>query len=514
MAIELAPNFWTAYNSRGRARYTLGNVRKAIKDYDKAIELNPKNTEAYFLRATAYSKLGVGLQVREDLQAAARLGSKQAQDLLAAQGFNWTVETQRTEFQEFIRSLVPAATKAREAAVSHPKLSALSIELTINQALEKAKNVQKDSKDTSGAHAILNQLESTIGPLRTAPSWGLHTFLAELAEKDKKPDEQKYHEAFRFALGISLSKTGNGRSLETAMQVVCLSEEYVWLDMMKSLFQKQSRVAKYIEGKKYDIWTVKTTDGKEQFIYFDTSLMDESFLRELNAGKVHGESNTFDEDLQRILSSVSETASKEFSTQLADAIKSSDLLRSEINKATKAKTLQGIVVEEKSKIQDGRVGIFGGFVSGNNIVLTKEYLIALRDNRLFDVAYADDIRPNNTAFALAHLLFHLENPMNFTKFRNPIEASEVQISNEARAFIHGWNIMLNGAEQGNNMAKLSPRQQGQFLMNFRYRTVFVAAAQYKQAPLKFERSGEIKPDKNNINAIATTLGNSRLNDIE
>ena len=40
-AIKLNPNYALAYNNRGIAKDNLGLYEEAIKDYDKAIKLNP-----------------------------------------------------------------------------------------------------------------------------------------------------------------------------------------------------------------------------------------------------------------------------------------------------------------------------------------------------------------------------------------------------------------------------------------------------------------------------------------
>ncbi len=46
-AIELNPQYAEAYNNRGIAKAELGRNEEAMKDYDKAIELNPQYAEAY-----------------------------------------------------------------------------------------------------------------------------------------------------------------------------------------------------------------------------------------------------------------------------------------------------------------------------------------------------------------------------------------------------------------------------------------------------------------------------------
>ena len=62
LAIELAPKFAAAYDSRGYARSKKGEYEKAIADFDKAIDLgrgDPNVAGAYMNRGLAYKALGM-----------------------------------------------------------------------------------------------------------------------------------------------------------------------------------------------------------------------------------------------------------------------------------------------------------------------------------------------------------------------------------------------------------------------------------------------------------------------
>ena len=78
-----------AYFNRGIAYARLEENQQAIKDFDKAIELNPKLAQPYYNRAIAYLRLGDDRQAIEDYKSAARLGHKRAQDFLKAKGIGW-----------------------------------------------------------------------------------------------------------------------------------------------------------------------------------------------------------------------------------------------------------------------------------------------------------------------------------------------------------------------------------------------------------------------------------------
>ena len=57
-AIELNPSFEKAYNNRGSVYNSMGKFKAAIKDYDKAIEINPAYLFAYVNRGNAYDEHG------------------------------------------------------------------------------------------------------------------------------------------------------------------------------------------------------------------------------------------------------------------------------------------------------------------------------------------------------------------------------------------------------------------------------------------------------------------------
>lgn len=67
-----------AYTNRGLAFDSLGNYRRAIEDYDKAIEVNPQDAQAYYNRGNDYNYIGEYRQAINDLSMAIELNPRDA----------------------------------------------------------------------------------------------------------------------------------------------------------------------------------------------------------------------------------------------------------------------------------------------------------------------------------------------------------------------------------------------------------------------------------------------------
>ena len=77
-AIELDPKNAEAYNNRGAAYNDSDQFDKAISDCSKAIELNPKLAEAYCNRGMAYNNTGQPIKAISDCTHAIVLNTKLA----------------------------------------------------------------------------------------------------------------------------------------------------------------------------------------------------------------------------------------------------------------------------------------------------------------------------------------------------------------------------------------------------------------------------------------------------
>ena len=87
-AIELNPISAEAYNNRGTAYRELKQWERAIEDYNKAIELNPNYTEAYWNRGIAYPETGQYDESVRDMKKAGILFLKAGREEYAVQAFS------------------------------------------------------------------------------------------------------------------------------------------------------------------------------------------------------------------------------------------------------------------------------------------------------------------------------------------------------------------------------------------------------------------------------------------
>ena len=79
-AIELSPNYATAYINRGNAYENLKQYTRAIKDYNKAIELEPDNTWAYNFRGDAHKAVKQYTKAIQDYSKIIELSTASAPD--------------------------------------------------------------------------------------------------------------------------------------------------------------------------------------------------------------------------------------------------------------------------------------------------------------------------------------------------------------------------------------------------------------------------------------------------
>jgi tetratricopeptide (TPR) repeat protein len=87
--IKLYPTFPMTYIIRGGEYGFINEFDKAIDDYSKAIALKPTYEAAYYGRGYYLIKIGKYKQGVDDIKIAARLGYKEAQDMLTKNNVEW-----------------------------------------------------------------------------------------------------------------------------------------------------------------------------------------------------------------------------------------------------------------------------------------------------------------------------------------------------------------------------------------------------------------------------------------
>lgn len=78
-AIKLNPNFLEAYIERGASRYKLGDARGALQDCNQALEIEPNSTQAYYYLGRARYRLGYTASAIKAYTQAIRLKPDHAQ---------------------------------------------------------------------------------------------------------------------------------------------------------------------------------------------------------------------------------------------------------------------------------------------------------------------------------------------------------------------------------------------------------------------------------------------------
>ena len=78
-AIELNPNYYEAYNNRGKTMKYSGKLQNALEDYTKAIELNSSYSEAYNNRGLIKLQLDIKDEALDDFYKAIEINPNSAE---------------------------------------------------------------------------------------------------------------------------------------------------------------------------------------------------------------------------------------------------------------------------------------------------------------------------------------------------------------------------------------------------------------------------------------------------
>jgi len=92
-------------------------------------------------------------------------------------------------------------------------------------------------------------------------------FFARVAAKELgKPEQEEFHRWVEMGLLQSLRNTGDGKSPETAMEVISVDEEYFILRMMSQQLKRQELST--CAGARCDIMITTDPESKQEFMWF------------------------------------------------------------------------------------------------------------------------------------------------------------------------------------------------------------------------------------------------------
>jgi hypothetical protein len=229
--------------------------------------------------------------------------------------------------------------------------------------------------------------------------------------------------------------------------------------------------------------------------------------------------------LASILERVTISASSGQQQQIVDAIAASPLLSSRFGELAANGKLTAIdVVEARAT---GRAsgpfaaappvkGAFAAALDGSKIVLSSQLLSTLRNGRLVDTPSADDVYPNQTVFVLAHLAYHLGEPISpMPKPGEDVDSFTARrLESEANAYIHAWNATVDEAVHRRGGSALSADQVTSLELNCRYRFALLGIRSRNIAGPAQSPSGIIEPTPSNVEAVVQTLRQSAIADLE
>jgi Tfp pilus assembly protein PilF len=103
--VAIDPKLEEAYLQMGIVRFARGDFEQAIRNYKKAIEINPQLGEAHRQLGLAYQRTGEKVKAQEEFQAYEQVEKEEAAE----------IERQRRELRQFLIILKdqPAATPPR-----------------------------------------------------------------------------------------------------------------------------------------------------------------------------------------------------------------------------------------------------------------------------------------------------------------------------------------------------------------------------------------------------------------
>ncbi|CAN5751933.1 hypothetical protein BH11PSE3_BH11PSE3_23920 [soil metagenome] len=213
-----------------------------------------------------------------------------------------------------------------------------------------------------------------------------------------------------------------------------------------------------------------------------------------------------EQPLQEIVEGFGRHATLAQQRQFAEALAASPALARQLTAAAEAGRLVAIDVVPAQSLPNKP---FLATIDRGRILFVPDFLDRVATRRLSGIVQRDDILPNNLVFVLGCLVSQLQGPAvpPTTDMQIFIQAN---IARDARAFIQGWNDVVDAAERENGDRYLSAPQQLSLLENLRYRSVFLDRAGRRIVP--WTSSGAIDPTDQIVATLVEALRHSNLLD--
>ncbi|MCK4796405.1 MAG: tetratricopeptide repeat protein [Spirochaetes bacterium] len=226
-AIELDPNYTYAYYNRGSAWENKGEYDKAIKDYNKAIELDPNYTYAYHNRGIAWGKKGEYDKAIKDYNKAIELDPNYT-SAYNSRGRAWYY---KGKYDKAIKDFI----KTEELDPNYPfaYFSELIVSFKISsqnyKSTLKKLNEKKDSfKSNEWSYTIANYLTGSIS---------LKEFFAEVEEGEtEKEKKERLCEACCYA-GYSFLFTGEKGKAKKYFEKCVKTKTYNFIEYTLAKFE-------------------------------------------------------------------------------------------------------------------------------------------------------------------------------------------------------------------------------------------------------------------------------------
>lgn len=161
------------------------------------------------------------------------------------------------------------AREKREKFLNDRSFPYMELVSKVRDSMKKAAGLDMQGK-TSEALEKLKEIES-IRPIEEIPMPALISMYSALNGKAGNTQKQIELRGLLFGINQAIAHSGDGLSPETAVEVIAIDEEYVWLND-KKLVRVRQRLLDTPAGK-YDVLTAKGADGRESDYYFNVTRM-------------------------------------------------------------------------------------------------------------------------------------------------------------------------------------------------------------------------------------------------